>query len=446
MKVLLLALLFASPPAWAHGGLPVSADVLRQGETMYIPVVYWGLWIGTDSGPWTWICEEEVNLYRLRKWALSTDGSFYVTDTRGVTLSTDNGCTWTPAGGELAMLRTSDIAADPTDGATAWVTTDDVTTSADGGSSADNALFVTHDHGASFNRVTTLDGNGRRFESVKLAPGGVIYVISAGLMTPFNVTLHKSMDGAGSFGATPIAFTIGGTAPYAGEVMALDPRDPNVVYLRLFFTVPGDGGDSVPLQVLVRTNDAGATMTEVFRMVGEATPSGATRGIDGVAVDGKRGKVFVATAMGLLAGADPGGAATVTVQPTGGLTIAQCVEVHGDAIYACSSNYSPDFAALARSDDGGQTFHQVLSYQSTKGPIDCPAGTPVGDNCPYYWQTYAAQLGIGGGDVESGPDDGGTNNNGGSCACSIGGRASVTLLLPLLLFGAVVMVRRRRFR
>jgi MYXO-CTERM domain-containing protein len=415
---------------------------MRNGETLYVPVFYWGLWIGKDNGPWTWICEEEMNTYRQRKYALTTDGAFILTNNLGLTLSTDNGCTWTPATGEISMLRTSDIAADPSDGATAWATTDDVQSNPDGGNVANNALFVTHDHGATFNRVMALDGTQRRFESVKLVAGGTIYVVSAGLMPPFGVTLHKSADGGTSFDPRPLAFTVDGAAPYAAEIMAIDPRSSDGLWIRAYLTVPGDGGDSVPLQVLLRSSDGGTTVSEVMRMVGEQTPSGATYGIDGVAVDGAHGKIFVATRQGLYAGDDPGGAATVTLQPTGGLSIAQCVEVHGDAIYACSSNYSPDFKALARSDDGGKTFHQVLSYQDTQGPIDCPAGTPVGDNCPYYWLTYSAQLGINMG-IDGGVSDGGGNGGGGGCACSLDRRGAPPMA-GLALVLAYLLYRRRR--
>jgi hypothetical protein len=422
--------------AQAHGGLPISSGILRQGETMYVPVVFWGLWIGSDKGPWTWICEEEMNSDRLRRYALTTDGSFFVTDNRGVTLSTDHGCTWTPAAGEIATLRTSDIAADLSDGATAWVTTNDVE-STDGGNVADNALFVTRDHGATFTRVAALDGNGRRFESLKLG-SSVIYVTSTALAPPYSVTVHQSRDGGSSFTAHALTYTVDGAAPYAADLLALDPRDPDGVWIRGFYSVPGDGGIDVPLQVLLRSADAGATATEVWRMVGETTPSGATRGIDGVAVDGPHARVFVATAQGLLAGDDAGGPATVTLAPTGGLSIAQCVEVHGDAIYVCSSNYAPDLKALARSDDGGKSFVQVLSYQNTVGPVDCPASTPVGSMCPYYWQTYSAQLGIGGGGLDAGTGGGG----GGACSCSFTPRATVTLIMPLLL--AVVLLFRRR--
>src|SRR5262249_53367401 len=156
------------------------------------------------------------------------------------------------------------------------------------------------------------------------------------------------------------------------------------LYLRVFVSIPGDGGaDPTPLQVLLRSSDGGTSFAEVLRVVGEINPtSGATHGIDGVAVDAKRGEGFVATVHGLMVGADPGGAATVTLQPTGGLTVAQCVEIHNDAVYVCGDNYPPDLKALARSDDGGQTFTSVLSYQDTVGTVDCPASTPVAQMCP----------------------------------------------------------------
>ena len=58
------------------------------------------------------------------------------------------------------------------------------------------------------------------------------------------------------------------------------------------------------------------------------------------------------------------------------------------------SQYAPDFSALARSDDGAASFQSVLSYAETVGRVDCPLGTPVGDECPGYWHMYGDQLGV----------------------------------------------------
>jgi hypothetical protein len=432
--------------AAAHGGLPVSEGVLRQGtgDTMYIPVAFWGVWIGDGVGPWTWICEEEINPNRARKFALSTDGTFYTNDVRGVTLSNDHGCTWTPATGALSLLRTTDVAAHPSDGATAWVSTDDVSEDADGGQIVANAVFVTHDHGATFAPLPGLPAMGLRYQSVKAAPsnGDILYVTSATAMTPFNVTVQRSSDGGLSFDPRPLNFTVDGAIPYGLEVMAIDPRDPDGIYLRAFVTAPDPDLGSVPLHVLLRSSDGGMTVTEVARTVGEMTPSGATHGIDGAAIDAGRGRVYVATKSGLLAGDDPGGAVTVNLQPTSSLTQAQCVEVHGSSVYACSSNYAPDFAALAKSDDGAQSFKPVLSYQQTQGPMNCPADTPVGSMCPYYWLTYSAQLGINMG-IDGGSSDGGAGGQGGGCSCELtgGGAALGAPLLVLIVSG--LLLRRR---
>src|SRR5207302_7033177 len=138
----------------AHGGLPVSQHILRQngGNQMFVPVVFWGLWVSQPDGRWKWICEELINQNRFRKFALSTDGAFYTTDVRGLTQSTDHGCTWTPATGDIANLHTTDVAVDPLDGATAWASTGDGgSVLPDGGTvAAVNAVYVTHDHGVTW--------------------------------------------------------------------------------------------------------------------------------------------------------------------------------------------------------------------------------------------------------------------------------------------------------
>ena len=52
-------LLLGASQAQAHGGLPVSQGILRQsgGDQMFVPVVFWGLWVSQPDGRWKWICE-----------------------------------------------------------------------------------------------------------------------------------------------------------------------------------------------------------------------------------------------------------------------------------------------------------------------------------------------------------------------------------------------------
>ena len=144
--------------------------------------------------------------------------------------------------------------------------------------------------------------------------------------------------------------------PHAVEVMAIDPRDPQVLYVRAFMNAIVDGGE-LAKQALLRSIDGGATFTELWNQDGVLTPSGQSHGIDDVAIDTTRGRVLVATSRACSPAPIAGDAPTVTLQPMSSLTTAQCVDVHKGDVYACSSDYMPDFAALAESDDGAQSFH-----------------------------------------------------------------------------------------
>lgn len=433
------AILFSSSLALAHGGLPVSQKILRQanGDTMYVPVVFWGVWVGPAGGPWKWICEEMINGNRFRKFALSQDGAFYTTDTKGVTLSTDRGCTWTAATGAIAQLHVSDLDVDPVDGATAYAATGDGgTVLPDGGVvPAMNAVYVTHDHGATWSALPGLASQASRiFQTVRVAPsdGKTIYATSAGQSSPYAPALHASTDGGANFTTTPLAYMLDGVAPHALEILAIDPRNAAIVWARAVAEVPM-GASSVERHALLRSTDGGATWTETYKLDATMEASGATRGIDGVAFDVDGGKVWVATRTGLVSGADAGNATTPTLATAGNLSQSQCVDVHGGKVYACSSQFPPDNAAVAASSDGA-TFSSVLNYVDTVGPVDyCPAGTPVADNCPSYWYMYGSQLGISF-DGGTGGDMGPMTKPGG-CGCTVGavGSAAGGALFALVL-------------
>ncbi len=452
------ALLALVGDAHAHGGLPISQRILRKagGDTIYMPVIYWGIWVGQDvpGEEWKWICEEAINTNRTRRLALSTDGTFYTNDTRGVQVSTDSGCTWNHVGGELANLRATDVDADPVDGATGYVVTGDGgSTDGDGAITlASNALFITHDHGQTFSRAPGLSTHtDLLFHSVRVAPtdANTIYVTSTANGTPFNPQVHWSSNGGQNFSDMPLAYQLDGVTPYSLEVMKIDPRDSKVLYVRVFAAVPDPDLGTVAREALLRSVDNGQNFSEIWKMDGVINPSsGISRGIDGLDIDATRGKVFVATVAGVLVGGDAGASqSTVTLAATGNLSQSQCVDVHGAAVYACASNYAPDNAALARSDDAGGSFSRVMQYVDTVGPVDCPASTPVGQICPQVWQMYATQLGIIDGLPDGGVDLGGTHTTSNGCGCDVGGAPIAfggALAAALLALVTVVLVRARR--
>jgi len=417
-------LLLASSLAQAHGGLPVSQHILRQngGDQMFVPVVFWGLWVSQPDGRWKWICEELINQNRYRKFALSTDGAFYTTDIKGLTQSRDNGCTWTAATGAISMLHTTDVDVDPVDGATAYASVGDGgTVLPDGGIvPAANSVFVTHDHGATWTPLSTL-ATDRLYASVRVAPSSAqtVYATSNVPTTPFQCTTHRSINGGAAFTDAPLNYMLDATEPHALELLAIDPRSADVLWARATAEVP-TGATSVTRHALLRSTDGGTTWSEMYKLDAVMEASGQTRGIDGVAFDVAAKRVYVATRTGLLSGSDDGSATVPTLAPTGTLSQTQCVDVHGGALNVCSSQFPPDNAAIAESTDNGATFHSVLNYVDTVGPVDCPAGTPVGDLCPSYWYMYGAQLGISFDGGTSGGDGGMMMMPHGGCGCSIG--------------------------
>ncbi len=454
MKRALAAALFvaalAPSPARAHGGLPVSQHILRQagGDQMFVPVVFWGLWVSQPDGRWKWICEEVVNANRFRKFLLSTDGTFYVTDVKGLERSTDHGCTWNKVSGTIASLHTTDGDVDPVDGATAYVATGD-------GGSIDgdgalvpvaNAVYVTHDHGATWTPLAGLMAHSDRlFSSVRVSPSSaqLLYATSGAQTPPYAPTLHRSSDGGKTFTDAPLAYMLDGVAPHTIELLTIDPRNGSVLWARAIAVIP-NGSDSVTRQALLRSSDGGGTWSELFKLDVATTSSGESYGIDDVAFDLTNNRVYVATHTGLLVGDDAGTTAVPTLAPTSMLSQAQCVDVHGGAVYACSSQFQPDNAAVAKSTDGAKTFASVLNYVDTLGPLDCPAGTPVGDLCPSYWYTYGAQLGI---SFDGGlaPTDAGMPVKRGGCSCTIGGigGAAGGLVFATLLLALAVRTAAR---
>src|SRR5207249_4151910 len=124
--------------------------------------------------------------------------------------------------------------------------------------------------------------------------------------------------------------------------IAVETDTDDTVYLRV---------ETEPTSVLLRGSSAGDPV-EILRKDG--TKMGP--GIGGVSVAGDNGgTLFIATSEGLYASA--GGAPPVKSSSLG---YARCAVRHGTELYACSWNYPPDSAAVARSDDDGKSFTKVF--------------------------------------------------------------------------------------
>jgi hypothetical protein len=447
---LLLGLCASLPPrrARAHGGLPISRQLLfdGQGGTL-VSVSFWGLWVGRAGQPWRWICEEAINDFRARHYLRGGDGTLYVTDRLGLMRSTDGGCTFAPVGGELSSRSISQLVADPVEPQTLWASTGE-SIADDASLRIEGALWVSRDRGQSFARVLTLP---RLIQSVAVSSSApsVIYLASVDGQSA-DPSLHRSTDGGATFVDLPVTVTPEGEPLRALRLLAIDPRSPDVLYLRGQSSVTTDAG-VVTRQSLLRSTDGGATHLSLLSVDTQPSTVGAPSGIDGVAIDGVRGFVYVATTRGLFAATDGAGGtapgAALALEPRGGLSVARCVEVDPSTgtVWVCSSNYAPDFAAVASAGPGATAFNSALLYDQTVGVIGCAASTPVGAICPQIFTTYADQLGIGPDRVDGGTTP--TPQPGSGCGCAIGGASSQRgSASPLWLLAALGLVHRGRRR
>ena len=237
---LALVLLGGAPRAGAHGGLPISQTIMWRGDSLLVPTPYWGIFVGTDGGPWRWICDEAINTNQLRLIAMASDGmTLYATDKTGLTLSPDGGCSWGPVSGPVAGLDVVSVVADPVLPRRAYVLANDSTMSANTG------LWRTDDAGASWSLIRGLGTD---------LPGGLtlsydgtqVAVTSLSQALPRTATLHLSTDSGAGFTGRALKVPLMGAAltnlspvffdtapPGTGSLYLRTIVDPNQLLLRL---------------------------------------------------------------------------------------------------------------------------------------------------------------------------------------------------------------------
>ena len=395
-----------------HGSLPISQEIMWRGDTMLVPAAYWGLFIGTDGGPWQWICEEAINANQSRQMAFISDGTLYATDRQGVTVSRDSGCTWAASTSAIAQLQVVSIVADPKK-PRAWA----VASSSD---NANNGLWYSDDKGQTFTRLYAMPDHlpsGLRISE----DGQTIVVSSVTNSLPRQAVLHVSKDGGANFTQQSLNVMVDGAQLTFFKPTWIDPRPPSPIYIQTDVT----DGD------------------ELLRIDGTAQPVAVlhTPGIiTAMALNPSQDHIFVATTKGLYSAATGMSGSFSQLQTLGA---AQCLSPHNGTFYACAWNYAPDLAAIAKLANDGSSFSKVFQFADTQNPVSCPEGTPVAQICPMVWYNYADQLGI-----TLGADMGGSNPPPAQSGCSMGTatKAGGGAIGSMAVFLVAAAVRRRKRR
>jgi hypothetical protein len=97
-----------------------------------------------------------------------------------------------------------------------------------------------------------------------------------------------------------------------------------------------------------------------------------------------------------------------------------------------------DGFSLGYSDDGGATFHKLMTFREIQGPLTC---REVQAACAAHWERIQTVLGIGSGGSDAGVSGGGSG--GGSHCASAGGDAWAPWILVAFLSRASGKRRKR---
>ena len=390
--------------AQANGRFP-NAQEFHQGpganrDLMVVRFTF-GLAVSVDRGQrWEYWCEDALQYGDGYDPPLSyaADGTLLVALQDGL-VSTRNGCTFRRQP-DLEALAVRDLAASP-DGRVTWAIalTPSTTPESRVARSTDNGL--------------TFEFIGDRFantvlETIEVAPSDPQRLYASGTIDGAPVLL-RSDDGGRRWGRTAARFD-GASGVY---VSGVDPRDPDVLYLRATATAAPaemDAGAAGGSGVLFRSDDGGETLRVLLRT------GGPMRGF-ALSDDGRR-----VWAGGPRDGAwrvtDGGAPALLSAEPV------ECLRWSAGVLWACRT-FERDGPLLLRGDGEGP-FVPVLTASAITGPPPrCPAGTLNRDICPGRWSVVRTTL-LRAAVMDASSDRGAVVEvpRPGDCGCHAGGPAS----------------------
>lgn len=369
------ASLFATTRAQANGRFP-SAQYFLAGKgpiegTMLLRATF-GVAVSDDDGAsFHYICEDALGFGTAAfdpPVALLADRSILVGLYNGARTIAPDRCAFAPVPSLDAQFLT-DFDVDPTGKIV-------VASTSTGFIDDFNYVWRSEDGAATFTKLGPgVKGTG--FQSIEIARTDPKRIWASALqLSPRKVIVYRSDDG----GATLLEST---SFPFPDSdfavVSAVDPKNADVVYVRVEITEPTARRTS-----LLRTGDAGATWREVVRSKGEML--GFALGDDGKTL------WFGGVKDGLQR-SDDGGATWTTLSSTH----VQCLRWSENVLYVCGAEgtdidagIAGDRFALADSCDHGTTLHPLLGFAEIQGPVvGCDPTSPESAKCPDRWDGEA---------------------------------------------------------
>jgi MYXO-CTERM domain-containing protein len=427
--------------ASANGRYPAAGQIAldpSDANALLVRATY-GLLLTKNQGQrWDWICEGAVGFNSAEDPMVSftADGTLLAGIFEGLSTSTDHGCTWGFAGGALANHYVVDLAVDKVDPTKGVLVISNNAGVNDAGVGVYlGQLWQTSDSGKTWAQAGTNLPDQLLGLTVDTAPSDPNRVYVSGRMGPpdYKGVLQRSDDRGATWQELPIPGSDDKALPYIG---AIDPNDPDVIYVRL---------DSSPGDHLVVSKDGGHTWSSAFDTTGDMlgfalSPDGAT-----VAVGGPKDGLWTAPSSTL---------SFTKVASVGAL----CLTWAQAGLYACGDEFIDGFVA-GLSTDQGKTFTPLMHLQGLCGPLACDSGSSVATQCTMAWPATAATIGATGcGGTDGGAGGGGSGGSGAGGGGGTGGSADeggcavvvpaagASMMSAAALLGLVALGLRRRRR
>ncbi len=400
-------------PVNQNGRFPQTRSVTVQGDTIWLGVTF-GALVSKAGSPFRWVCETAIGYGGTfdPQYAFTQDGALLATTFNGLQISRDGGCVFDPAPAPLSDHWTEAMAVDTTGRIIVGTASSNLPN--DVFRSSDNALtFVSlglSDPQMWYKSLVAAESNP---QTIYVSGYTVSATLPDGGFAPPTVALFRTLDDGQTWDSLDLS-TIEQAADPGLQIMGISKTDDSVVYLRSINANPPLG------DVLYRSADAGVTWSEVLRT---------DTSITAMTID-ENGTFFLGvTEEGIYASSEGQTFSLIPESPRG-----TCLQSTPGKLYACGSNWDPDFAALASSTNGGVSFDSEFRFIDMQGPKLCPSDSPQFTCAVEDWPDLAMQFGIGAVDQEISV----------ICSKDPGCRAQNSSSVILMFMVTFLMMRRQR--
>lgn len=364
-------LLAAPPPARANGRYPAAGQIVvnpLNPDHLVVRATY-GILSTQDAGAgWGWICESAVGFGGIEDpmMGVTADGTILAGIFKGLSVSRDSGCSWGFVGGGLTERFVTDLSVEKVDPSRAVL----IVSNGVGPSEFLTQLFESLDNGLTWSQAGVDLTSSFLGLTVDVAPSDTTRVYVSGRYGPteqYAGAMQRSSDRGASWTSLPVPGSDDTHLPY---LSAVDPKDPDLLYVRL---------DGDPVDTLLVSKDAGETWETVFESTGNLfgfalSPDGST-----VWIGGSKDGLWRAPT------------STLAFEKVAELNV-RCLTATDTALYACGDEFTDGFT-VGVSKTQGATFEPLMHLNAPCGPLVCGEGTAVQAQCSDAWG--ATQLVIG---------------------------------------------------